>query len=111
MGSKKIVLLLGEKLMYSSLVQWGIDDIDLMKLASSAGVDTFLRCGPSLVCSIRKIGMLVGACAGSGEGVSRWAGTTFDLWEKDEGSEMGNSVRSAGRRAEDLGSTRGGGGQ
>jgi hypothetical protein len=32
-----------------ALIQWGIGDIESMKIASSAGVETLLNCGPSFV--------------------------------------------------------------
>lgn len=99
--------------------QWGIDDIDLMKTASSAGVETFLSWVPSLVRSIRKMGMVVGACTGIELGVSQRMWSSSDVCEGDVGSETWNSVAScedvdigtADRGAQARGARRGGGGQ
>jgi hypothetical protein len=65
-----------------SLIQWGINDIDFMKMASSVGVETLLNRVPSWVFSTKKIGIVVGACVRMGWGVSdlaSWFGSyTWD---------------------------------
>ena len=66
-----IILLLRRKLTCWLLIQWGIEDKDLMKTASSAGVETLLNCVPPWVFSTRNMGIVVGACVCVGWSVSK----------------------------------------
>lgn len=74
--------------MYLSLIQWGIDDMESMKIASSAGVETFLNRVPSCVCSIKNIGIVVGACMRMGCGVFSLVYEPGEVSDGDPGSDL-----------------------